>query len=111
MKSRCRFFSESELDAKIRKEAEEAARALQDEIHQKCEKDITHQALATCFWILHKDFGFGKSRLHRLKDSIEDEYKLMMDGVLGQEYNPHHCEEWLKQEMGIDLDESQYKEE
>lgn len=108
MKSRCRFFSESELDAKIRAEAKAAVIAAEDEIYQSCKKDITHQVLVTCLWVLHREFGFGKTRLSRLKDLIDDESKLMKDGILGREYNPHHCEEWLKKEMGIDLDESQY---
>lgn len=88
--------------------ARQAVEEIRDEIQSKIEKDVTNQALATVFWVLHKHFGFGKSRLQKLKDLTEDEYTLMIDGVLGREYNPRYCEEWLKS-IGIDLDESQYK--
>lgn len=97
---------------KARKLTDEAARQavneIRDEIQNKIEQDVSHQAIATVFWVLHKHFGFGAGRLQKLKDLTEDEYMHMIDGVLGREYNPRHCEEWLKS-IGIDLDESQYK--
>lgn len=108
MKSNYGVMNRSKAQKMTDEAARQAVEEIRDEIHAKIERDVTNQALATVFWVLHKHFGFGKSRLQKLKDLTEDEYTLMIDGVLGREYNPRYCEEWLKS-IGIDLDESQYK--
>ena len=98
--------------SKVEKLTEESAKKImyemRDEIYKEIERDIMYQTIAVVFWALHKHFGFGKDRLQRLKDFTEDEFKLMIDGVLGKDYSPRHCEEWLRS-IGIDLDKSQYK--
>lgn len=108
MKSNYAVLNRSNAKKMTDEAARKAVCELRDEIHDEIEKDISYQAIATVFWVLHKHFGFGAGRLKKLKDLTEDEYAHMIDGVLGREYNPRHCEEWLRS-IGIDLYESQYK--
>ncbi len=73
--------------------------------------NATYQSLATAFFILSRDFGFGKKRLVALKNSIENEFLTMSKGVLGMDYNASHICKHLKEKYGIDFGESQYDRE
>lgn len=110
MRSRVGSYSKSESDRRAREIAREELLKMRDEIYAYCERDCAYQAIATCLLVLHKHLGFGKTRLQRIKHLIEDEYKLMEDGILGKDYSPRDIQKWLKDEMEIDLDASQYQE-
>lgn len=81
---------------------------ISDELYAQFAHGIAYQTLATAFWVLHRDFGFGAERLKRLKDGIEDEFNLMEIGVFGKEYTTAEPVKWCK-DHGIDFEESQYK--
>ena len=108
MKSNYTIMNRSQAQKLAEETGKKAAYELRDEIQDKIETGVMHQTISVVFWVLHKHFGFGKDRLQRLKDYTEDEFKLMIDGVLGKKYSPRNCEEWLKS-IGIDLNKSQYK--
>lgn len=105
MKSRYRAFGETELQAKIRQELDQ----YRDSVYALVEKDCTYQAIAVAMTVLHREYGFGKQRLQRLKDLIEDEYAVMQSDVCGRSYSPRDCQQWLKDECGIDFEESRYE--
>lgn len=88
--------------------AKKIAFDMRNEIQDNIERDVMYQTIAVVFWTLHKHFGFGATRLQKLKNLTEDEFKFMIDGVLGKKYSPRDCENWLLS-IGIDLDKSQYK--
>ena len=97
---------------KLRKETQAVAERLVKEreaaIIDAVKDSVSQQMLAMAFWELHKEFGWGKKRLNRLKDLIEDEFVLMHKKPLGKEYSPLDVRSWLKQ-YGVDLEETQYK--
>lgn len=68
------------------------------------------QVMATVFAVLHKEFGFGKKRLEKLKNLTEDQFWLMRDGILGKQYTTDDCIEYIKKTTGIDLNTTQYEE-
>lgn len=95
---------EAEVKQIVRKEVEKELTARQDEI----QREAAYQAMAVTFYILSRDFGFGKQRLASLKDAIEDEFALMDIGILGKEYNALHVFRHLKEKYGIDFNESKF---
>lgn len=76
-----------------------------DKYYDTARNDIANQVMAVFFTALNKDFGFGKSRLLRLKESVESYFSLMSVGVFNKSFTPIDCIEYLKTEFGIDLDE------
>lgn len=88
----------------VRQQLEE----ISDELYKQFAHSISYQTLATAFWVLHRDFGFGAERLKRLKDSIEDEFRMMETGVFGKKYTTTEPVKWCKSQ-GIDFDKSQFK--
>lgn len=99
--------------AKLRKETEAIAERLvrerETEIISAVQTSIMQQVLATAFWILHREYGWGATRLNRLKNQIEDEFVLMHKKPLGKEYSPLELRDELKRRYGVDLEETQYK--
>lgn len=97
---------------KTQKEIEKICRTVVTKDLEECQdaivQDAVHQALGVAFFILSRDYGFGRRRLAKLKDEIEAEFKLMQIGVLGKEYNALHVLSYLKETYGIDFTESQY---
>ena len=97
---------------KLRKETQEIAERLvqekEAEIIAAVQTSVMQQVLAVTFWILHRDEGWGKDRLNRLMNRVEDEFVLMHKRPMGKEYNPLDVRSWLK-EYGVDLEETQYK--
>ena len=77
---------------KLRKETEAIAERLvkerEDAIVSAVQTSIMQQVLATTFWILHREYGWGATRLNRLKNQIEDEFVVMHKKPLGKEYSP-----------------------
>ena len=96
---------------KLRKETQAVAERLVKEreaaIIDAVQSSVMQQVLAVTFWILHRDYGWGKGRLNDLKNKIEDEFVLMHKKPMGREYNPLDVRDWLK-EYGVDLEETQY---
>lgn len=79
------------------------------EIYDKALKDAAYQMWAVMLCVLHKQFGFGKTRLHQVKDSTEDEFMMMRDGILGKDYTTNDCVKFLKEKFDIDFEYSQYE--
>ena len=98
--------------AKLQRETQAVAERLvkerEDAIIEAVQTSIMQQVLSVTFWVLHREYGFGKDRLNRLKNQIEDEYVLMHKKPMGKEYSPLDVRSWLK-EYGVDLEETQYK--
>lgn len=88
--------------------AERMVKEREDAIIAAVQTSIMQQVLAVTFWILHREEGWGATRLNRLKNQIEDEFVLMHKKPMGKEYNPLDVRSWLK-EYGVDLEETQYK--
>ena len=84
----------AECDAKI------------DAVYEEVKKDVASQIMAVCCMELNKEFGYGKKRLNRFYEGVNDLFKLMAtDGILGKEFTPINCIEVLRDKYGIDLDE------
>lgn len=71
---------------------------------------IVYRAIGVCMTVLNKQFGFGAKRLQKLKDEIEAEYVTMNAGICGRKYTSDDCLKYLKENYGIDFDESHYGE-
>jgi hypothetical protein len=70
--------------------------------------NAAYQAMAVTFYILSRDYGFGKQRLANLKDAIEDEFYLMDIGILGKPYTTSHTINYLKDKFNIDFGVSKF---
>ena len=88
--------------------AERLVREREEAIIEAVQTSIMQQVLATTFWVLHREHGWGKDRLNRLKNQVEDEFVLMHKKPLGKEYSPLDLRELLKNKYGVDLEETQY---
>ena len=64
--------------------AERLVKEREDEIIAAVQTSVMQQVLATTFWILHRDYGWGTKRLNDLKNKIEDEFVLMHKKPHGQ---------------------------
>jgi hypothetical protein len=71
--------------------------------------DVAHQTLATVFYVLYLRNGFTAQELQELKDNVEREFKLMQNGIMGREYNADNCVAFLKEQFGIDFNQSIYE--
>lgn len=75
-----------------------------DEVYKSAVQDAGNQILAVLFTALHKDFGFGKDRLLRVKKSMESYFALMNEGVFHEEFTPQDCIDYIRDNFGIDID-------
>ena len=100
--------------AKVQKQINASARAevdkLTDEIYAKVEWDCFCQSLACCFLALEQ-MGWRKKRLTEFKNMVDDITHMMYTGIMGREFTTKDALQHLKETYGIDLYESQYKEE
>ena len=94
-------------DKEIKKACEEEMTRRYDEVS----RDVAYQTFAMVFMVLNRDYGFGKKRLHDLKDAIEFEYYKMQEKPLGVKYDPDDVIRICKDRFGIDFNESQFKKE
>ena len=108
MKSLKRLMT-SELE--VREICKRETDAYLRENYDQIVRQAVYQTLAVVFFVLHRCFGFGGKRLHRLKDEIESEFVMMKTGVLGKKYDADDCTKFLKARYGIDFSESAYKAE
>lgn len=76
-----------------------------DLVYKSATQDAGNQILAVLFTALHKDFGFGRERLIRVKKSMESYFKLMNDNVFQNGFSPQDCLDYIKKEFDIDLDQ------
>lgn len=99
--------------SRLRKETQAVAERLvnerTDELIAAVQDSVMQQVLSVAFWILHREYGWGATRLNRLKNQIEDEFVVMHKKPLGKEYSPLDIRETLKTKYGVDLEETQYK--
>lgn len=100
MKARLVTIGESE----IRKQVAEEFDKLKDKVYENAIKDVIPQFTAVCMCILHREYGFGEKRLKHFLNSLNAEFEIMDCGVLGREYSPEDCLNFLKNEYKIDVD-------
>ena len=99
---------------RVMKTENEIKRICQEEVKQRYEeisRDVAFQSFAMVFYVLNLNYGFGKKRLHDLKDAIEFEYYKMQEKPLGVKYDPDDVIRICKDRFGIDFNESQFKKE
>ena len=107
MKSLKRLMkSETQVRAICKRETEKYL----SEEYTKIYNDGAYASIATTFYLLSHDFGFGGRRLKKLKKLIEEENLLMNVGVLGKKYDALDVMEHLKTRYGIDLKASCFEE-
>ncbi len=100
MKARLVTIGESE----IRKQVAEEFDKLKDKVYENAIKDVIPQFTAVCMCILHREYGFGEKRLKHFLDSLNAEFEIMDCDVIGREYSPEDCMNFLKNEYKIDVD-------
>lgn len=105
MKSRV-FKTESQ----IRRIVQDEAKRQTTEIYEKAQQDTAYQCFAVMMCILNREFGFGRERLHKVKNLTEAEFMAMKTGVLGRSYGTNDCVKFLKEKYDIDFAKSQYDE-
>ena len=88
----------------IGKYLEEEWELKRDLVYSEVKNDVANQILSVFFTALHKDFGFGKKRLLRVKESVEAYFLLMQTGIFSKSFTPIDCINYLRDEFGIDLD-------
>lgn len=107
MKSRWRTYSETDLDKKIHAEAMRLLEEEKDKLYDAVKVDVFDQALAVCFVSLEQ-MGWGKVRLQRLYEMIDDMTHMMYTGIMGREMTTRDAQKHLKEKYGIDFSKSRY---
>ena len=52
-----------------------------DEVYAEVKNDVANQILAVFFLTMHKDFGFGKKRLLKVKEGVECYFHMMQTSI------------------------------
>lgn len=90
-----------------RKQKDEARRLLEDEherIFKQCADDLLVQNLATVFWTLAVNNGWGAGRLRKLADDLHETQNLMNNpSPLHHKFSPLECEQIIKDKYKIDI--------
>ena len=94
----------------IRKIVQDEANKRTTEMYEEAVKDVSYQCFAVMMYVLTRYFGFGKKRLHKVKNLTESEFMLMKIGILGRHYDANDCVRYLKEKYDIDFSKSQYDE-
>ena len=110
MKAHYQTFSVTKIDKEIRKGVKQELTKYKDDIYDKVTWDVFQQALACCFIALEQ-MGWGKKRLTDFKNKVDDVTHMMYTGFMGREVTTRDALQHMKDKYGIDLNESQYKEE
>lgn len=108
MKSRWRTYSETDLEKRVHDEAMRLLEEEKDKIYDAVKTDIFDQALAVCFISLEQ-MGWGKVRLQRLYEMIDDMTHMMYTGIMGREMTTRDAQKHLKDKYGIDFSVSRYE--
>ena len=100
-KDKC-FVTVEDIKREVKRECDAKINAVYEEV----KSDVASQIMAVCCMELNKEFGYGKKRLNRFYEGVNDLLKLMAtDGIFGKEFTPINCIETLRDKYGIDLDE------
>lgn len=108
MRSHYATVSQTELDRKVHELAMQKLEEYKDELYDAVKVDVFNQALAVCFVSLEQ-LGWGKVRLLRLLDMIDDMTNLMFTGIMGREMTTRDAQKYLMDKYGIDFKKSKYK--
>lgn len=77
-----------------------------EKLFEEVKHDISAQLLATFLSELKIGFGFNKEQLKEVKSGVESLFIAMSNGgIMGQEFTPINCINYMRNEFGIDLDE------
>lgn len=102
------FFTDSEMQDYINKEWDKRS----EQIFESCKRDIVAQLMAVCCMELNKEFGFGKVKLNRFKNGVEDFLRLInTNGIYGKKLSTQDCIDLMSEKYGIDLDKSKEDEQ
>lgn len=107
MKARFVTVSQTDLDKLVYKEAMRRLEEYKDQLYEAVKIDVFNQALAVCFVSLEQ-MGWGKTRLNRLFEMVDDMTHLMCTGIMGREMTTRDAERHLKETYGIDFTKSRY---
>lgn len=107
MKARYATFSVEKIDKEIRKEVIKEVDKYKNEVYDNVCWDVFRQALAVCFTALEL-MGWRGKRLHAFQDRVEDVCNLMLHGAMGREITTKDAIRHLKDEYGIDFEQSVY---
>lgn len=107
MKSHYATVSQTELDQQVHKLAMQELEKYRDELFEVMQIDVFDQALAVCLYALEQ-MGWGKTRLTRFKDQVDDITHMMYTGIMGREMTTRDAQRHFKEKYGIDFAESQY---
>ena len=110
MKSYIKTYSLSGLQKEIDAATQKTLAQYKDELYEKVQWDCFCQSLACCFIALEQ-MGWRKKRLTAFKDKVDDITHMMYTGIMGRQMTTRDALKHLKEKYGIDLEESQYKEE
>ena len=100
MKSTKRLMkSEREVEKICRKQVEEYL----TEKYEAIAQNAAYQAFAAMMCVLNRQYGFGKTRLHRLKNDVEAEFVKMKTSFLGRDYSVNDCVKYMKDNYDIDF--------
>ena len=106
MKSTKRLMkSEREVEEICRKQVE----VYLTEKYEAIAQNAAYQAFAVMMCVLNRQYGFGKTRLHRLKNDVESEFVKMKTSFLGRDYSVNDCVKYLKDNYDIDFSKSNYE--
>ena len=98
-------------EKKIEEVVKAEAKRHTEQIYAQAHQDVSYQVIAVLLCVLHREFGFGKERLTKVKNLTEHEFMAMRTGILGKSYTTNDCVKFLKENYGIDFAESQYEDE
>lgn len=110
MKSNYGTYSNSDLAKRLSRETEKTLSEYKDQLYDAVQWDCFQQSLACCFAALEQ-MGWRKKRLTAFKNKVDDLTHMMYTGIMGREFSPRDVLQHMKDAYGIDLTESQYKEE
>ena len=92
------FVTVEDIKREVKRECDAKINIVYEEVKQ----DVASQIMAVCCMELNKEFGFGKKRLNRFYDGVNNLFKSMLTN---KEFTPISCIEWLRDKYAIDLDE------
>lgn len=96
----------------MKRNFEKELNARADELFEIMKRDIIAQLMSTCMTALNKDFGFGKKRLQRFKNSTEALFVAMAaGGIFGKEFTTQSCIDLMRERYGIDVEAKELKNE
>ena len=95
--------SKGDLKRASLESAKEELERQKQEVCPACEQYIGKQVTAVLLKVLHDQYGFGKRKLKNVMEYANGLFELCRKD--GKKYQATQCIDWLKEEMGIDLDE------